>query len=153
MDIGTLLRYLVGDRQAILRIASDRRAIGLGFLFVLSAAFAREYDGKDLLHEPWHLAIPLVVSLVASYLLFGLTYGVAQRKGANGPPFYSAYRMFLGLFWMTAPLAWLYAIPYERFFTSWGATVANLSTLACVALWRVALMVRVISVLMGYSAW
>jgi hypothetical protein len=88
MDIGTLLRYLVGDRQAILKIAADRRAIGLGFLFVLSAAFAREYDGKDLLHEPWHLAIPLVVSLIASYLLFGLTYGrfEAPRRRRQAEP-------------------------------------------------------------------
>jgi uncharacterized protein (TIGR03067 family) len=153
MGIGTLLRYLIGSRQAILEIASDRRALGLGFLFVVSAGFAREYDGKDLLHEPWHLAVPLVVSLVASFLLFLLTYTVAQKKGALGPRFFTAYRMFLGLFWLTAPLAWLYAIPYERFLTPYGATLANLLTLASVALWRVALMVRVVSVLMGFSAW
>ena len=47
---------------------------------------------------------------------------------------------------MTAPLAWLYAIPYERFLSPGDATSANLWTLALVALWRVLLMVRVVSV-------
>jgi hypothetical protein len=70
---------------------------------------------------------------------------------AKAPTFLLAYRSFLGLFWMTAPLAWLYAIPYERFLSPVGAMRANLWTLAFVALWRVALMVRAISVLMGYG--
>jgi hypothetical protein len=59
--------------------------------------------------------------------------------------------MFLGLFWMTAPLAWLYAIPYERFLSPVDATAANLATLGLVALWRVDVMIRVVSVLMGYG--
>ncbi len=127
-------------------------------LFVLSAGFAREYDGQDLLHEPWHLLLPVVASLAASLLLFLATYGLILMKGPTDPalhppPLWVAYRMFLGLFWLTAPLAWLYAIPYERFLTAAQATQANLGTLALVALvalWRVALMVRVVSVLMGY---
>jgi hypothetical protein len=150
MRVRTLLLYLIGHRQAILDIASDRRSLFLGFLFVLSAGFAREYDGADLVHEPWHLAIPFGASLATSFLLFCLTYGSAEGKTMQAPPFFSSYRVFLGLFWMTAPLAWLYAIPYERFLGPVEATSANLWTLGLVAFWRVVLMIRVLSVLMGY---
>ena len=58
---------------------------------------------------------------------------------------------FLGLFWMTAPLAWAYAVPYERLLSPWQATAFNLATLALVALWRVVLMVRVVKVVLNYS--
>jgi hypothetical protein len=153
MRLSTVFRYLIGRRDAILTIAADRRALAVGLLFVLSAALARDYDGEDLVHEPWHLLVPVAASLAASLLLFGLTWGVARLRGACGPRFLSAYLSFLGLFWMTAPLAWLYAVPYERFLGPGDATRANLWTLGLVALWRVALMVRVVSVLMGYKVW
>src|SRR5437870_8327060 len=109
MSIRTLLRYLIGNRQAILDIAAERRSLVLGFLFVLSAGFAREYDGADLVHEPWHLLIPVGASLATSFLLFCVTYGAAGTKKMRAPPFLASYPMFPGLFWMTAPLAWLYA--------------------------------------------
>jgi hypothetical protein len=50
---------------------------------------------------------------------------------------------------MTAPLAWLYAIPVERFMSAVGATQVNLILLGMVSVWRVALMVRTISILTG----
>jgi hypothetical protein len=140
MNLRTLLRYLIGDRQAILDLAASRWTPAVGFLFVLSAGFAREYDGADLLHEPWHLLLPLAASLGASLLLFAFAYGWPSR-----------YPAFLGLFWMTAPLAWLYAIPYERFLSPVDAVHANLWTLGLVAVWRVALMVRVLVILMNYN--
>jgi hypothetical protein len=150
MRIRTLFYYLIGNRNAILEIASDRRALWIGFLFVLSAGFAREYDGKDLLAEPWHLVIPLGASLLNSLLLFSITYGVLKLKRKDSPPFFSAYLPFLGLFWMTAPLAWIYAIPFERFMTPEEATRANLWSLGVVSAWRVFLMIRVVNVLMGF---
>src|SRR5262245_52840095 len=105
MRVRTLFLYLIGNRQAILDIAADRRAIWIGALFVLSAAFAREYDGKDLMREPWHLLVPLGASLVASFALFLVAFaGLFERE--QHPPFLPAYRSFLALFWMTAPLAW-----------------------------------------------
>jgi hypothetical protein len=153
MGIGTLLGFLIGNRTAILTIAAHPRAWMVGLVFVFSAGFAREYDGEDLLHEPWHLALPLVASLLASFLLYGILYGFSTAWRKDGPTFLQGYRSFLGLFWMTAPLAWLYAIPYERFLGPLEATQANLTTLAIVAAWRVALMVRVAVVLMGMPFW
>lgn len=153
MGIGTLLGYLIGSRRAILTLADHPHSWLLGLVFVLSAGFAREYDGEDLLHEPWYLAIPLGASLVSSFLLFCVLYVPSRIAGASGPSFVAAYRVFLGLFWMTAPLAWLYAIPYERLLDPVSAAYANVYTLALVSAWRVALMVRVGVVLFGLSPW
>lgn len=150
MGLGTLLLYWIGEGKAIRRIAANRQAVWIGLLFVLSAGLAREYDGEDLLHEPWYALIPVAASLASSSLLFVCTYGVARLKKARVPGVLPAYRAFLGLFWMTAPLAWLYAIPYERFLSPVDSTIANLWTLGIVATWRVFLMMRVVGVLMGF---
>ena len=58
-----------------------------------------------------------------------------------------AYLSFMTLYWMMAPMAWLYGIPYERFDSPSEAISANLWTLALVSIWRVALMTRVVSVI------
>jgi hypothetical protein len=152
MPLRTWFLFLVGNRQAILDLAASRQALALGAVFVLSAGLAREYDGQDLVHEPWHLLIPYAASLATSFLLFALLFVVARNKGWEGPGFWTGYRSFLTLFWMTAPLAWLYGIPYERFLSPLGATQANLWTLGLVAVWRVGLMIRVVSVWMGAGA-
>jgi hypothetical protein len=149
MTLGTLFRYLIGNREAILTIAGDRRCLGVGFLFVLSAALAREYDGKDLLHEPWHLLIPFGASLAASLLLSLLVLGLTFRNYSGVLGFWRFYQSILGLFWMTAPLAWIYAIPFERFMSPVDAMRANLWCLGAVSVWRVVLMMRVIQVLIG----
>lgn len=144
MSVWTLIRYLMGDRAAILEIASSRHALWVGLLFVLSAGFAREYDGEDLLSEPWHLFIPLGASLVASFVLYFMLRASCEETFLDFRAyFFSDYASFLGLFWMTAPLAWLYAIPYERFCEPRLAIDLNLGTLGLVALWRMALMIRV----------
>ncbi len=149
MRVRTFALYLIGNRQAILDVAADRGGLWVGLLFVLSAGFAREYDGQDLLREPWHLLVPVGASLAASFLLFLVACGPLFLRRQGRPPFFAAYRSFLTLFWMTAPLAWLYAIPYERFLSPGAATSANLWTLALVAVWRVALITRVVSVITG----
>ncbi len=148
MTIGTVLRYLIGNRTAIMDIANCPSALGVGLLLVLSAGFAREYDGEDLRAEPWHLLIPVAASLVTSFILFLLTFMKVLAQDSPPPRFFKAYGAFLALYWMTAPLAWLYAIPYERFLPDPQAVKANLWTLALVAAWRVVLMIRVVSVLM-----
>ena len=153
MTAMTLPKYLVGSRRAILDIASTRWSLLIGGLLVLSAGFAREYDGEDLVHEPWHALRPLAASLASGTALFLVVHLAAllKSKGAQGnrPGFFEAWQRFMGLFWMTAPMAWLYAVPYERMMQPVDAIQLNLWTLALVALWRVVLMVRVIQVLYG----
>ncbi len=153
LRIRTLFRFLIGGRRAIAEIASDKRAVWIGLLFVISAGLARDYDGAYLLAEPWHVVMPLCASLAASLLLYALLYRTLVRRMANRPRFWSGFRVFVSLFWMTAPLAWLYAIPYERFLGSYEAALANLSTLGVVSIWRVLLITRVVSVLMNVRIW
>ena len=146
MKIQTLVRFLFGDRDAILRISNSRYALPLGLLLVLSAGFAREYDGEDLRSEPWHLLIPLSASLALSFILYSLIEGIARCQRKRNL-FWRGYGIFLSLFWMTAPLAWLYAIPVERFLSAADSARANLWLLGIVSVWRVTLITRVISVL------
>jgi len=153
MSTTTLLNYLCGRRDAILRVANTPGALWLGAVFVFSAAFAREYDAKDLLSEPWYLLVPLVASLATSFILYGLVYVVTLRRSLERLPFWATYRRFLTLYWMTAPLAWLYALPVEHYSTAADSVRANLMLLAIVSLWRVSLMVRVITVLFGAGTW
>src|SRR5262249_14445472 len=100
----------------------------------------------SLLHEPWRLLGPFVASLAVSGPLFLSVYGLARWKAMESPGIGRAYCSFLALYWMTAPLAWLYGIPYERFLSTTAPTDANLGTLALVSVWRVVLMIRVVSV-------
>ena len=149
MCVKTIFAYLIGHRPAILEVASDRRALGVAALLVLSAALARNYDRVSLIDEPWRLLGPFVASLAIGGSLFLSVYGYARWKGMRGPGIGLASLAFLALYWMTAPLAWLYGIPYERFLTLVGATKANLWTLALVSVWRLVLMIRVVSVVFG----
>ena len=61
------------------------------------------------------------------------------------------WRSILAVFWMTAPLAWLYALPVETYLDAADSVRANLSLLALVSLWRVLLISRCASVLFGSS--
>lgn len=149
MRLISIPAYLVGNRRAILEIASDRSALGVAALLVLSAAIARNYDRASLLHEPWRLLGPFAASLAISGVLFLVVYFFARRKGMESPGIGRAYLSFLALYWMMAPMAWLYGIPYERWFSPVDAIGANLLTLALVSVWRVALMTRVVAVIFG----
>jgi hypothetical protein len=150
MRISTLPLYLIGKRSAIVEVAQSPLGVVCGILFVISAGFAREYDGEDLVHEPWHILRPLAASLATGTILFYLIHAatsIRRRNSPTPPPkLWQACRSFMGLFWMTAPLAWFYAIPYEQFFSPVDAVRFNLWTLHVVAAWRVLLITRVISV-------
>ena len=151
ISLRTLLDYLVGRAGAVTAVARHRRSLVLGLVFVVAAGLAREYDGEDLLHQPWHLAIPLVASLATSFVLYVVLWflGLPVRRSVaatRGETWLGGYAVLLRLYWWTAPLALLYAIPFERFMSPAGATGANLALLSIVALWRVALITRAISV-------
>jgi hypothetical protein len=145
--------FLFGGRQAIEAIARSRGAIWVGLLFVLSAGLAREYDGAYLLREPWHFFVPLVASIGTSLFLYALVYCAAHCRGVADLPWWPGYRTLLTFYWMTAPLAWIYAIPVERFLDPPTATTANFYFLAIVSIWRVFLISRVFSVWLNARFW
>ncbi|HPF38907.1 MAG TPA: hypothetical protein P5081_06250 [Phycisphaerae bacterium] len=147
----TLLGFLVGRRDAILAIASDRRWLWTGLMFTLAAGMAREYDAEYLPARPYVVFIPIAASLVASFLLYCVSFGFFFNRRESAQRFWPGYRSFLSLFWATAPLALLYAIPFERFLGEYDAALANMRTLGLVAVWRVILFVRVVSILGGVS--
>ncbi len=156
MKTSTLPLYLVGSRRAILDVARSPWSILIGVLFVVSAGLAREYDGEYLVLEPWHALRPLGASLASGTLLFVIVHLAAMIRGDSSganerPPLHRAYVSWMGLFWMTAPMAWLYAIPYERWMSPEVAISCNLWTLAFVAAWRVVLMTRVVAVVYGVN--
>lgn len=149
VSAATIARYLfLGDRRAIEALASSPRSIWLAAAFVFTGALARNYDTEDLMHEPWHLLGSFGMSVVVASVLYWLTWLFA---GSRFPKIsaLAGWRAFLTLFWMTAPMAWLYAVPYERFLSPVGAASANVWTLVVVSLWRVMLMARAGSVLLG----
>ena len=142
-----LLLYLIGSRGAIERIAATRGAWLVGAILVLSAGIARNYDHLDLLRQPKWIIGPFGASLASTGLIF-IWVSLALRLHQVGH-----YRRQLGTFlvlaWMTAPCAWLYGIPVEGMTDLMTATKWNIAFLAIVALWRVALIVRAVSVLTG----
>lgn len=138
----TLLRFLFGQTDAIRTIAGSRGALWLGLAFVIVAGIAREYDRKDLLAEPWHLLVPLAASLAISFVQFLLFWTLRAAHSTMG--FGEAYRAFLTCFWMTAPLALLYAIPHERMADPAEAAARNYLTLALVSIWRGYLVCRIL---------
>jgi hypothetical protein len=123
-------------------------ALGAAAVLVLSAGIARNYDGIYLLGEGEgiHLLTPFIASLfIAGVLQTILSQALGRKTGhfRELPAFVS----LLTLYWVTAPIAWLYAVPYERWLAPYDAAVANLWTLAVVSLWRVLLISRVVAVL------
>ncbi|MCL4742558.1 MAG: hypothetical protein KJZ54_10190 [Phycisphaerales bacterium] len=139
--------FLVGDRDAIVALAGNRWTLAVGAFLVLTASLARNYDGAFLPAEWTVLTHGYAASIGNSLVLFAAVYAFGRFPDAQNYRVVGGYLGFLGLFWMTSPLAWLYAMPYERFLTPVGAIEANLWTLALVAAWRVTLISRVLSVL------
>jgi hypothetical protein len=153
------LWYLFGQRRAILELATWRQGIWAGLILVVLTGVARNYDQEFILENPlkWLLG-SLLFSIVSGSWLYVVLYGWFARREmkyaeAGKPDFWSGWRLFMGLFWLTAPVAWLFAIPVERFFDSLTAAKLNLALLAVVSLWRVLLMARVMQVVTAVSFW
>ncbi len=146
--------FLVGRRDSILALWSDRWCLAVGAMLVLSGSLARNYDGHDLVREGYVLLHGFGASIGNSlllYALFRVALAIGRRTGDKPPPvpFGRNILSFLGVFWMTAPMAWLYGVPYEHFLDPYNAVKANLWTLGLVSLWRVLLISRVLSVAHG----
>jgi hypothetical protein len=147
-----IIGFQFGRSDAIRTVASSSSAFWTGIVLVLLTAFARNYD-QTYIAEKWLLWFlgPLIFSTVSGTWLFTIAYATLARNtmadiAGNKPRPSPAWRGFMGAFWMTAPIAWIYAIPVERFFDSLDAAKANLTLLSVVSLWRVLLMARVLQV-------
>ena len=148
LDLRTLGLFLLGDRSAIERVFCSPAAFWVGLLLVVSAGLAREYDGEYLVAQPWYVFVPLALSLPMAVVLWTLAVLVVSRRGHRGLFRWSSFRGFISCYWMTAPLAWAYGVPWERMLDEVGSVSANLWTLKFVAVWRALLMMRVLAVLL-----
>ena len=128
-------------------LANGRFVLPLALVLVFSAAIARQYDHVYLLKNPGFLVRPLVASFLLASFLYSILLVAFWRNLEPPRPGFRAYVTFLKLYWMTAPMAWLYAIPFERWMGVMDAAVANLWLLGVVSVWRVTLISRVVSVL------
>ena len=145
MTAKDVLGYQFGNAESIRRVAGSKYLLPVGTLLVLITSIPRNYDQTFIGEVPWWPLIPLVSSFVSgSFVFYVLKHGFI--KEADGK-FSRKYWMFLGLFWKTAPIAWLYGIPVERWMTARSAAVANLWLMGIVSIWRVALFSRVMSVI------
>jgi hypothetical protein len=148
-----VLLYLFGREEAILAVAGARSSLWTGLILVLTAAIARNYDQVFVLERPVAFLEPILFSAGSAVFFFALIYFLFVRRRLDpqvaAPRALAQFRSFLGLFWMTAPIAWLYAIPVERFLGTRAAAELNIGLLAVVSLWRVLLLSRVFSVLQG----
>ncbi|MEZ6040446.1 MAG: hypothetical protein R3C20_08070 [Planctomycetaceae bacterium] len=140
-----VIAFLFGDADSIVRVASSRHNLLVGAMLVLSAALARNWQRHDLSVQPWLLLIPFAASLVSST---ALTVLLALWWPDFRPQMLEWLPRMAGLFWMTAPLAWIYGIPFEALVERKSAARARLTALTIVSLWRVALVVRCLCVLL-----
>ncbi len=155
MNSLTVLLYLFGHAGAIRRVASSPMAVPVGILLVFSAAVARNYDQLWFGESMWWFLPPLIFSTFSgAWLLLWVCRAWAPKplaprdsEGAYPDGFGGVAISFFGLFWMTAPIAWLYAIPVERWFEPVEAARWNVRLLLVVSLWRMLLMSRVVSVI------
>jgi len=140
-----ILWYLLGREDAIRRVAANKASIKVGFVLVLTAGIAREYDQTYIPHFGIRFLLPLLTSLLAALVIYGFLRIVLPPRDAEQPS--GRFRCFLGLFWMTAPLAWVYAFPAEHLFAPREAAWINIGLLAFVAIARVLVLSRAIAVL------
>ncbi|MFN0138202.1 MAG: hypothetical protein ACKVS9_19020 [Phycisphaerae bacterium] len=146
LGIIDLMRFLIGDADGIRSVLSSPDALPTAAVLVASAAIARNYDTRSFVHRPSALLSPFIVSFALAVVLYALMRVQLWLSSATGPPTGVGFLSLLAAYWMTAPLAWLYGLPFERCLPPRVAASARLLTLAIVALWRVLLMGRVLSI-------
>jgi hypothetical protein len=150
MDLRTIVRFQLGFSDAVESVARNRASFLTGIILVLLTGIARNYDQDYFPETPLALFGPLIFSFFSGTFLFLVLYYGFIRLNLEGEDnkTWTQWFRFMSLFWMTAPVAWWYAIPVERFFNSYQAAVANLILLGIVSVWRVLLMARIVSVLL-----
>ena len=143
----TLIQFLLGSRTAILTLATRPETFPLSLFLVIVAGFVREYGRSNMWEKPWLVGVPLVASILLALVLFPVVEIVARQRGSEGGRFWSRFKVFLSLIWMTAPLAWVFALPVEHFMSPDNAAIVNLWLLGIISLWRIFLLARILGVL------
>lgn len=149
--------FLIGNSESIRRVVRSPWSLVAGVLLVWSAGITRHYDLHNLIEQHRWMWAPFLVVIVSSFLIYFCLYFafLRRRKGEEkGPGFFRQYPSFLGAFLLTAPIAWIYAIPVEHFTNADALASAkwNMGFLAIVSFWRVGLIAKVI-VVMTKSPW
>lgn len=158
MTTTAILRYQFGDAESIRQIAVSRASFWIGAALALITAIPRNYDQFHISEQTWKWILgPLGFSLISGSWIYLVAYrdasvwGIKQAGLKRTGPL-NDWMSFMGLFWMTAPIAWIYALPVERAFDSIAAAKANLTLLGVVSVWRVWLMTRAIRVACNMDA-
>lgn len=145
----TIIQFLFGKRDAILKVAECPDSLKVSFILVMVAALARSYDKEYLLREPFHLLLSPLASALVAFLIFFAFRLLSWKHGHDCLKFWKDFKVVLSLFWMTAPLAWIYGLSVEMFFDAFISMQTNLWLLLIVAVWRVLLFVRIMTVIYG----
>ena len=154
--IRDLFLFLLGDRESIRRVVHSPWSLLIGMFFVWTAGIARHYDLHELHSVTKWIWAPFLVAVVSSLLVFFFVFlCILAFSGKRTPNFFAQYASFYGAFLMTAPIAWLYAIPIEQFFDSdpLRSAQGNILLLAIVSLWRVVLTIRLVQVITKAPVW
>ncbi len=157
LTIRQLFGFYIGREESIRAVASTKGVFLLGCLFIVTAGLARNYDHHRLLSDPIWILGPFGMAFFSSLFIFGFVKWIGRIPAPTGENIRQPDRLgvkalenlaaWVSCFFLTAPLAWLYGVPYEMFLDVLTATKLNFATLLLVSFWRVFIMLRVIFVL------
>lgn len=152
-----IFKFLIGNPESIRRVVRSPWSLVVGVLLVWGAGINRHYDLHNLIEQHRLVWLPFIMVLVSSSLIYFCIYFAFLRRKKEEekrPGFFRQFPLFLGAFLLTAPIAWIYAIPVEHFTNADPLTSAkwNMAFLAIVSLWRVGLIAKVI-VVMPKAPW
>lgn len=128
-----VLGFVLGRRQSIQRLIYGEGNLWYAAGLVATAALAREYDAVSLFHRPYDLLGPFAASFILASALFLWLCLCLSFSGMRLRDWPRHYRALLCGYWMTAPLAWLYAFPIESFVSETAALRFNLGALSVVS--------------------
>jgi hypothetical protein len=140
-------RVLLFREEAFRAVAGSGWALFYGVVAALIAGLARHYDRVDP-DTPWLWvgpALSLLVALVTA-LVFALA---AWCAGARSVSLTGITAVVLA----TAPLGWLYAIPFRLLLGPDGESAGRGAVLVLVSIWRVAVLLEAYRALLGLGVW
>ena len=147
ISASVILGFLLGQRSSIQRLLNSPNILWYATFLVFTAAVAREYDAVSLADRPWDLLGPFAASILLCTLIFVLVNICLAMAKRPSNKLLADYKTFLSGYWLTAPLAWLYAVPIEIMADEVTSLRFNLTALSIVSIWRVLLFSRVLSII------